>query len=265
MLSRQQFVFGIALLLASIGDSGAQSEQQLPSPNAQTETAQNQPATDQRGSEQSPFIIKMLPATENKPDTTDNAKACDEKAEVDRQLLYATWALAALALLQFFALCAQAFYLARTITHGRRVERAYVSGGGSFLGRVGRNIETGEDIVEMTNIFQVTVDNYGKTPARIISIDIGFCNSNNIPPEPRFTLNEFFNGVIPPNEKGAPTPIRLPTDQILGDVIFGRFNYETVFRRWFGADRLHHAGFVLRIVDRGVRPINAPRAYWDWN
>jgi hypothetical protein len=261
MLNTRQIVFGFALLVASSLDSWGQSLQQ---PQSQPQQAQNQPAADQRGTEQSPFIVKAAPKSET--EAADDAKEREEKSSLDRQLVKYTRYLAIIALLQFVALVAQAIFVAWTIIHGRRVERAYVSGGGSFLGRKGRNIETGEDIIEMTNLFQVTVDNYGKTPARIISIDIGFCNSGNIPPKPCFTLSEFFNGVIPPGKEGAATPIRLTADQILGNVIFGRFNYETVFRRrWFRANKLHHAGFALQVVDRGVRPINVPRAYWDWD
>jgi hypothetical protein len=250
------------VVLIAILYSGLEGQSQEP-PRQDSQSAQQPTDTQQRGTEQSPLIVKAAPKSQ--AEVAADAKEREEKAQLDRQLVKYTFYLAIIALLQFFALIAQAVFVAWTIVHGRRVERAYVSGGGSFLGRVGRNVETGEDIIEMTDIFQVTVDNYGKTPARIISIEVGFCKSNNIPPEPRFTLNEFFNGVIPPNERGAATPVRLHASQISGDVIFGRFNYETVFKRPWRRDRTHHGGFALQVVDRSVRPINVPRVYWDWN
>ena len=68
------------------------------------------------------------------------------------------------------------------------VERAYVSGGGAF---------TAQQIIDRTNNrilitpidpFQLTVDNCGKTPARVIHIEVGFCDASSIPPAPKYTI-----------------------------------------------------------------------------
>jgi hypothetical protein len=241
---------------------GAQTSQQSQSQAQQT---QNQPAPDQRGTEQNPFIVKAAP--KNEAEAASDAKERQEKSHLDRQLVKYTRYLAIIAALQFLALVAQAIYLARTIIHGRRVERAYVSGGGAFLQISGLDPQTGKPTSQMTDTFQLTVDNYGKTPARVFNVEIGFCNATNIPPVPIYARNEFLSAVVPPNKEGAFTSVRLRRNQILGDTIFGRFTYETVFRRRFlRRPKRHHAGFILHITPNlAVEPINAPRAYTDWD
>jgi len=141
------------------------------------------------------------------------------------------------------------------------VERAYVSGGGSFA--VQQTINATTNVVTITPVdpFLLTVDNYGKTPARVIHIEVGFCNSASIPPTPNYTITQLFNGVIPPGKEGALTGITFTRAQVTGDCIFGRFHYWDIFR-----ERMRHSGFILHIMPGlGVEPIAAPVAYTDWN
>lgn len=261
MLRAYDVALVLALLIATSLLSWGQPSQQF---QPQSQQTQVQPAPDQRGTEQSPLIVKAAPKSE--AEAAADAKEHEEKAQLDRQLVKYTWWLAIIAALQFGALLAQAFYLARTIIHGRRVERAYVSGGGAFLEIRGIDQKTGEPTSQMTNTFQLTVDNYGKTPARVLNVEIGFCNATNIPAVPTYARNELLGAVIPPNKEGAFTPVRLRRNQITGDTIFGRFTYETVFRRRFAPAGRHHSGFILHITPTlGVEPINAPRVYTDWD
>jgi hypothetical protein len=259
----RHIVLGLALLVASDGGSWAQTSQQ-PQSQPQPQQPPNQSTTNQRGTEQSPFIVKAAPKSEEEAATDARERA--EKTSLDRQLVKYTRYLAIIAFLQLFALIAQAVFVAWTIVHGRRVERAYVSGGGAFLTAEQRDPNTGQPTFVRLDVFQLTVDNYGKTPARVFNVEIGFCNSNNIPPIPRYTLNRLLNAVIPPNKEGAHTQVRLRRNEIIGDTIFGRFTYEIVFRPRFLPTKIHHAGFVLHITpELGVEPINAPLPYTDWN
>jgi uncharacterized membrane protein YebE (DUF533 family) len=114
MLKKRTILAGLAAL-AFAGNAWAQSQEQPPPETQQAQQAQSQPATNQRGTEEAPFIVKIMPATESKPDAHEDAKARDEKAENDRQLVIATWVLAVIAFLQFVALGFQAFYVARVI------------------------------------------------------------------------------------------------------------------------------------------------------
>jgi hypothetical protein len=224
-----------------------------------------QPVTDQRGTEQNPLVVKAAPKSE--AEAAAEGKEHEEKAQLDRRLVEYTWWLAVIAAFQFIALVGQAFYVFRTIIHGRRVERAYVSGGGAFLEFHGLDPETGKPTSQLTDTFQLTVDNYGKTPARVFNVEIGFCNATNIPSVPKYALNELLGAVIPPNKEGAFTSVRMRRNQIAGDTIFGRFTYETIFRRRFlRRPKRHHAGFILHITPTpGVEPIKAPPAYTDWD
>jgi hypothetical protein len=251
----------LALLVATTAFAWGQTSQQ---PQPQAQQAQNQPTSDQRGTEQAPFIVKAAPKSE--AEAAADAKEREEKSRLDRQLVKYTLYLAIIALLQFGALIAQAVFVAWTIVHGRRVERAYVSGGGAFLEIRGIDAKTGEPTSQMTDTFQLTVDNYGKTPARVFNVKLGFVTQPTFPPF-IYVRNELLSAVIPPNAEGRFTPVRLRRNQIAGDTIFGRFTYETVFRRRFRLPRRqHHAGFILHITPTlGVEPINAPRAYTDWN
>src|SRR5712691_8704022 len=97
MLKPCHAVFGFALLLALLVTSRGQSEQQPPNHTNQTERTQDQPAPNQRGTEQSPFVIKIMPSPESKTDTPEGAKASDEKTKLDRQLVAATWVLGGIA------------------------------------------------------------------------------------------------------------------------------------------------------------------------
>jgi hypothetical protein len=141
--------------------------------------------------------------------------------------------------------------------------RAYVSGGGAFQGEWVQNPATGRVEMKLTLpfTFQVTVNNYGVTPAHVTDVDIGFCNATNIPPVPQYTENVLIGGVIPPGKEGAHTAARFTRGQIEGDVIFGRFQYTDIFRAG-----VRRTGFILRITaDNDVVPIVAPSAYTDWD
>jgi hypothetical protein len=141
------------------------------------------------------------------------------------------------------------------------VERAYVSGGGAFTAQQTIDKTGNRILITPVDPFQLTVDNHGKTPARVIHIEIGFCNASAIPPAPQYTVTRLFNGVIPPGKEGAGTGITFTRAQIAGDCIFGRFYYWDIFR-----ERMRHSGFILHITpELGVEAIAAPAAYTDWN
>jgi hypothetical protein len=136
------------------------------------------------------------------------------------------------------------------------VERAYVSGGGAFTAQQTFDNATNRIFVTPVDPFQLTIDNYGKTPARVLHIEVGFCESSSIPPMPQYTITRLFNGVIPPGKEGAATGITFTRAQIRGDCIFGRFHYWDIFR-----EQMRHSGFILHVTPGlGVEPIAAPAA-----
>jgi hypothetical protein len=143
------------------------------------------------------------------------------------------------------------------------MERAYVSGGGYFP-RVTRSVGRSTRQSRASS-FQLTVDNYGKTPAHVNRVGIGYSRSEgNLGETPEYPYQFPLGAVVSPGEKGLTTDIKLHRSLDIGDkntVIYGRFYYETIMR-----DGEKYSGFILRITpERVVLPVEkAPRAYTDW-
>ena len=136
--------------------------------------------------------------------------------------------------------------------HIPRVERAYLSGGGG-KGKEGE--------------FEVRVNNFGKTPAELIKMEFGFCEADNIPPTPQYTILKFFQDTIKPSDssrhlEGMDVPI---PPSLKRPVIFGRYYYRDIFTR--DDEPLHSCGFILEIRGgkRTTWPIEAARAYTAWD
>ncbi len=137
------------------------------------------------------------------------------------------------------------------LRHAHEVERAYLSGGGGHS----------------NGVFQVCVNNFGKTPGELIRMEFGFCEADNIPPVPRYTVPRFFQDNIRPSDASrylegmdVPIPLGLKTP-----VIFGRYYYRDIFMR--DDEPLHYCGFILEIRGgaRTTWPIEAPRAHTAWD
>jgi hypothetical protein len=103
---------------------GADSQRRSPRRQQQNPPQQTQqtPAPDQRGTEQSPFIVKTIPGPTDEAKAAEEAKERREKAELDKKLVefnadlaFYTKILAGFAGLQFLALVIQAYWLARTV------------------------------------------------------------------------------------------------------------------------------------------------------
>jgi len=150
----------------------------------------------------------------------------------------------------------------RTLIHFRTTEKAYVSGGGYFPIE---DPSTGWRI----NEFMLTVDNYGKTPAHVDFVRIGYAPDRNaLQEEPNFSVQLPLGMIVPPGIRGLQTDVRIARDQITGTIIFGRFFYEDIFsRRRFRNPRVRYSSFILRIEDDlTVLPVDQhPRTYTDWS
>jgi hypothetical protein len=151
-----------------------------------------------------------------------------------------------------------AIFTGRGIVHLKRTERAYVSGGG-YLPEVAPK-QKGDE-------FGLRIDNYGKTPAFVTHVVIGYWDTKRgSPPEgfPGGTPYDLFYN-IPPGQISLKTDVRIPRSEITGDIIFGRFFYEDIFsRRWIIRKKVRRSGFILRIDENNVVwPYRAPRIYTD--
>jgi hypothetical protein len=83
----------LVFLAASASDSWGQSQKKS-QPNEQTQAAKQPTATDQRGTEQSPAFVKIIPTPKTAAEAIQDAKDRDEKASSDLWIIRWTGAVA---------------------------------------------------------------------------------------------------------------------------------------------------------------------------
>ncbi|MGP0089892.1 MAG: hypothetical protein ACLPKB_08025 [Xanthobacteraceae bacterium] len=143
MLKTRYTILGVATLFALLGDS-AQSQRRSQQPRIEQPTAtapQTKSNEEQRGSEQSPFIIKVLPNQKTDADRADEAKEGERVAESERKkeqsdadLVRYNAQLALFTQLLFYATVVLGIATGgliwlgwKQLLHGREVERAFIS------------------------------------------------------------------------------------------------------------------------------------------
>ena len=112
----------LAPLTAFASDSRGQSKQPTPPPAQAAQTNQTS-KPDERGSERSPIIVKILPTKESEEKVAADAHREDEKTENDRRLarftellFWVTGALSVIALFQLFVFGWQGFQLKQSVS-----------------------------------------------------------------------------------------------------------------------------------------------------
>jgi hypothetical protein len=164
-------VIVLAFLAANASDSWGQSKR--PS-QPQTQPTQQQTAPDQRGTENSPVVVKILPTQENEEKAKADAKEHDEKRKLDRDTLWLSAATVTIIFFQLLIFAAQAYFLGGTLRatadaakaaieaakHIPRVERAYLFVGPSKP-RLMWKLNEDYQIIQVG----LTFENQGKTPA----------------------------------------------------------------------------------------------------
>jgi hypothetical protein len=123
MLTPRCLVIALTFLAAIASDYSWGQSQRKPSTREETKTTQQPAASDQRGTEQSPVIVKMLPTKESEEKAAADAHREDEKTENDRRLarftellFWATCALSVIALFQLFVFGWQGIQLKRSVS-----------------------------------------------------------------------------------------------------------------------------------------------------
>ncbi len=213
---------------------------------------QLQPERDQRGTEEIPLIVKVLPAEQTEADRARDAEERERKAR-EAELVLFTGQLADYTHSLYVTTAALAFGTGVLILVGigtafwdhhsqKRRERTYVSGGGQ---------------VARGNRFEIHINNHGRTEARLKWIWFGFCDAAKIPPVPEYSTPISWRDAVAPgahSHRVATVPIQLaPTEQ----AIFVRFVYDDIY---FGECT---AGFIVRIIpgEKYPEPIRADDAY----
>jgi hypothetical protein len=200
-------VIALTFLAAIASDSWGQSKQ----PPAESKQATQPPATDQRGTEQVPLAVKILPAQDAKEQAEKAERERKEKAVIDEKLAFETQRIAdytdRLARFTVFLFCVaiaqaglfvwQLLLIQRGMKDTREAadaaklsaqaviaaERAYVF--------VEICLETAVDMIKYMQgmqsvdprsiLIQYRFTNYGKTPAVIKSISYGAVVAENLP------------------------------------------------------------------------------------
>jgi len=255
-----------------MGDSQGQSQQ--PSPTPRETTDQNQAPrnenqtkanTDQRGTEQFPFFVKIIGAEPKTENAAEPSKSKDERNATDWWMFWATVGIGFIGFLQFIAFVCQAIYMRRSVAelrgttaasiqaaratenaandalkHSHKVERAYISGGGfrRFLpqavgpdSREARMVDTGK--------FEFHVNNYGKTQGTIFQIGWRFCETTSVPNvEPIYQL-KYFDSRINPGTSGLPLEVIGIPPSLISPAVYGRVYYETIFGERFSSGFLY--------------------------
>jgi hypothetical protein len=240
-----QAILGLAFLYAMLGHSwGQQSVQQQDTP-------------EQHSTERAPVIIQMqipaqlVPARPDNSAKDDSAKHVSDKP-ADRRLDWLkSWTLSdGIAALALIAFVAQAIYLrlqARELRksardrldYGRKIERAYVSGGGA---PVGKKLFIENGVAREHPAFQLDINNFGHTPAELWDLAINWCEFDKVSDLPELPTYKwyFFRDAVQPGIGSRPLKfLKIPTG-LSKPVIYGRYYYRDIFGDG------HSNGFIQR-------------------
>jgi hypothetical protein len=154
---------------------------------SQPKKAQQAPTTDQHGTDQMPFAVKIIPTKESEEKAANDTKDREEKMELDRKLVqfnsdlaYYTKVLAWVAGLQFLALIVQGVVFALTLGATRKAANAadlnaravidterpyiYISRIDPLLRDSDGETYPGIRVISIVEL-KVVIKNYGRTPA----------------------------------------------------------------------------------------------------
>jgi hypothetical protein len=157
------------------------------------------------------------------------------------------------------------------LTHSHQVERAYVTVGGApqvnitdlgtqtTPGTMGGGLTKSLGTTRIpTGAFQLTLSNNGKTLGDVWQIGIGFCDANQIPPDPQYAIRHWSQR-IGPGVKDEPLVVPYAMPSISPLAVYARVFYSDIF----GGN--HSSGFV-HLVNKQFgtsEPWPAPRAYTE--
>jgi hypothetical protein len=264
-------VAALALLAAFASDSWGQSKQP---PKIQTQPATQQAAPDQRGTENSPIVVKVLPTQENEERAKADAKEHDEKRKLDRDTLWLSAATVTIIFFQLLIFGAQAYFLWGTLRatataakaaiiaaeHIPRVERAYLFVGPSQADEMWKQDETGQAHHRITSVGLI-FENQGKTPALIRRVYGQFSEAMPTEDIPHYEggVIVMFDNAIPGGSKQ--TRERMFESGILGpQYFFGFVEYDDIFR-----EKLKISRFCVHLLPQEQRfDLAGPRSWNDW-
>jgi hypothetical protein len=259
----QNLALGAALSVAVAAPALSQEPSPSPSVLGQQEQSQTTPPdktsnTQQRGTEEAPLIVKVVPPQNTEASRADEAQERKDKAALDRRLVDLTGELASYTGKLFHATailaCATVVLVVATvglIFIGRRQERmartherAYVLWGGLYCTpkRTGKQRESvSHDAADYEAPWRMQVHNFGRTPGFITRVRWGKCKKSEFETK---TATETLSGLIKNGKLRimedkqieavvSPTANYLPATYRhvdMGPVFYGIINYRDVFK-----------------------------------
>ncbi len=231
----------VALLLLS-GVAFAQSSEPPASGEPPSAQATQQPATDQRGTEQSPLSVKIIPADDADKKAAAEKHEREDKSQIERKLAFETQRVADytlwIAAFTFLVVIVTGFLgyatwsaakAARAAAeHIPRVERAYL-----FVGPDDISAFAAETIVKLG------IKNHGKTPAMSKSLYVGLrADPPTGPPSVKGLVHYHMDSAFAAGQEfTAPIEFKWPTTGMFYFV--GRIDYDDIFgephESWFCA------------------------------
>jgi hypothetical protein len=162
------------------------------------------------------------------------------------------------------------------LAHGRKIERAYVSGSAviqsepvdDFPIPPGAVVLRADDGIASKNPRKIlkprwlliTVDNHGKTPAFISDIAVALCPTNELPAIPEYlSAKRFADLRVSPGTVGLRTQFQFDFQQAGGKLVYGRIYYTDIFREE------HSSGFILQVLSSTTGAFGAAPEYTAWD
>jgi hypothetical protein len=256
----RRLAVALTLLAAFASDSWGQSKDapKRNEPQAQSKDIQKHPPADQRGTDNSPLVVRVLTPPQDRTEAAQPSKANDEKPPTDWYMFGVTVVLAFIAVLQLIAFIVQARRLGQTIDvmkdTAQRQLRAYV-----FLD--GIDLRRFNDAVPNISPwrFRIAWKNTGSTRARrfVSKVSHALIDLTNQPLE-RFAFQDerdakIFRGLIGSNQSVNPPPIPVldlhlhsAGDDETALLIWGWAEYQDIFD-----ETVHRTEFGFRVVIEG--------------
>lgn len=151
-----------------------------------------------------------------------------------------------------YALFLAGWFAIRSSAHSaRELERAYVSGGGPW-------VWLAPPLFPQVIGFQLTADNYGKSPATVIGYAIEVCERNALPKKPNYRRIPLRN-TIKPQDKGLVIATRLFASPFQNPVAYGRIWYRDIWKK------KHYFSFILTTDANDHSSVSHVHKYYtDW-
>jgi hypothetical protein len=250
MLKIPYLFAGFALLFVCTFSVLAKSKHPIPAPRIESQAPQSNTKNDQgaakenqRGTENAPLIVKIMPAENTNQPAAKISNEEQKQSSADRWLIIPTWVLAITAIIGNLLTAWLVIGSQRT---AKREFRAYVVGVsllGVPRGQFGPMEEHRPKASNFTGPWQLYVHNFGRTPGFIIKVEWGRCPQSEFPE--KTTVSNIIDKKLLSNRMQRPIegineicftepePKRFRhvqvDERVVGEVIFRRITYKDIF------------------------------------